>query len=321
MGGRRVDPVVAFLVGPTGVGKTDVAIHVARALGAEIVGVDSRQVYKRLEKGTAKPTFGQRQAVRHHLLDCLDPEEPSSAGRFVELFRAVLEDLRDRRVPGLAVGGAGLYVDACLGRLHPLPGKDPAFRARAEERERRGGPGTLHRELAAVDPGTAARLSPRDLQRTVRALEIVEKTGAPLAVSFRGSGLAVCPADTPLVALRRVRADLYARIEERCAAMVEDGLPEEVRALLASGLSETSPGLKTLGYREWIAWVRGGGNEEEVLRQLVRNTRRYAKRQETWFRNRHPRRTEILVPASEAPEETARRVLLELRGDAGDIEA
>lgn len=309
----REDPVLAFLTGPTGVGKTDVAIHLARALGAEIVGVDSRQIYRRLEKGTAKPTREQRQAVRHHLLDCLEPSERSSAGLFVSMFRGVLDDLRLRGAPGLAVGGAGLYVDACLGRLHALPASDESFRALAGELERREGPGALHRRLAAVDPQTAARLSPRDLQRIVRALEIVTKTGSPLAASFRGRALAVCRPETPVVYLCRERSLLYARIAARASRMVEEGLPEEVRSLLAGGLPETAPGLKTLGYREWLGWVKGRIGRDEALEHLVRNTRRYAKRQETWFRNRHPGRTEISIPDGESPEQTAQRVLRILR--------
>lgn len=302
-------PVRAFLVGPTGVGKTDVALIVAKELGAEIINIDSRQIYRRLETATAKPTLAQRRAVRHHLVDFLDPSDRCSAGRFAEMVSGVLADLARRGVTALAVGGAGLYVDACLGRFHPLPAADDRLREGYRKVADREGAEALHRRLQDLDPATAERLAPRDTQRVIRALEVAESTGLPLSERFKQAALALCPPETPLFYLTRERRELYARIESRCLAMVAAGLPEEVRDLLEGGLSLASPGLKTLGYSEWGMWVNGRIDREAAMELFIRNSRRYAKRQETWFRNRHPGRIEVKVLAGEAPEETARRVL------------
>jgi tRNA dimethylallyltransferase len=302
-------PVKGFLVGPTGCGKTEVGILVAKRIGAEILNVDSRQIYRRLDCGTAKPTAEQRKRVRHHLLDLLEPEERCSAGHFAELFRAEVDRLRERGMGGLAVGGAGLYVDACLGRIHRLPKADDVLRRNLMEIEARDGEGSLHRRLARVDPETAARLAPRDLQRILRALEVVESTGKTMAEHFSGDPEPVCPPSTPLVYLRRERKDLYTRIELRCRQMVKDGLPEEVRALVASGVGADAPGMRTLGYREWIRWALGECDRAEAMELFLRNSRRYAKRQETWFRNRHPERIELEIGREEDPRATAEKVL------------
>lgn len=308
-----MDPTVkAFLVGPTGVGKTEIAVLVAKALRAEILGVDSRQIYRRLDAGTAKPTAAQCKMVRHHLINVLEPTERCSAGRFIELFRAAVDELSARRKMAIAVGGAGLYVDACLGRFHPLPKADQALRRKFTQIEEREGPGSLYRRLAIVDPEAAESISPRDLQRIIRALEIVESTGKTRSEYLSGDTEKVCPPTTPLLYLTRERRDLYARIEARCLEMVKCGLPEEVQSHLASGLKRNSPGFKTLGYTEWAGWALGECSREEALDLFLRNSRRYAKRQDTWFRNRHPDRIEIVIEPDETASVTANRVLAEL---------
>jgi tRNA dimethylallyltransferase len=304
--------VRAFLVGPTGVGKTDVAVIVARRLGAEIINIDSRQIYRKLDIGTAKPSRAQMRAVPHHLVNYLEPTERCSAGRFVELVRSTIEELQTRGRPGIAVGGAGLYVDACLGRFHQLPPANEELRIRYEEIAAREGPEALHRLLEDVDPVTAHRLAPRDRQRIVRALEVAAAPGGPLSARLEEKAEALCSPATPVVYLTRERRELYARIEERCAAMVASGLPEEVRDLLESGLPRSAPGLKSLGYVEWGRWAVGEWDRAEAMDVFVRNSRRYAKRQETWFRNRHPDRIEIRILPGEPPEETAEHVLSQL---------
>jgi tRNA dimethylallyltransferase len=316
MAPQAVGPILAFVVGPTGVGKTDVAIALARRLTAEIVSVDSRQLYRDLDIGTAKPTPAQRRAVRHHLIDLLDPRERCSAGRFLELIAGTLRDLRSRGATALAVGGAGLYVDACLGRFHELPRADEARREIYEAIAREEGPEALHRRLEKVDPQTAGRLAPRDRQRIVRALEVAEGTGFPLSGRFRERTTPLVPPDTPVVYLTRPRKELYARIERRCHAMVAAGLPDEVRRLLEAGLARDAPGMKSVGYAEWIAYALGECDRDLAFDRFVRNSRRYAKRQETWFRNRHPERREVSIPAEEPPERTAERILTDLmRGE------
>ncbi len=271
-GGRMASPVRAFIVGPTGVGKTDVAMIAARELEAEIINVDSRQIYRGLEIGTAKPTIAQRRQVPHHLIDCLDPWERCSAGRFLSLLRDVMDGLAARGRIALAVGGAGLYVDACMGRFHELPPADEALRDRYEKIAATHGPEALHGMLRELDPATAARLSPRDQQRITRALEVAESTGHPLSERFQEPATAVCPPSTPVIFLSRERRDLYGRIEARCRAMVAAGLPAEVRRLIESGLTLTSPGMKSLGYAEWGRWALGESDQEEAMELFLRNS-------------------------------------------------
>jgi tRNA dimethylallyltransferase len=295
-----------FIVGPTGVGKTDVAIVVASLVKSEILNVDSRQIYRRLEIGTAKPTRAQRARIRHHLIDLLDPQDRCSAGRFVRLFQGARDDLAARSATGLAVGGAGLYVDACLGRFHSLPRGDEALRERYAELVRLEGYQALHARLVAIDPESAERLAPRDVQRVTRALEVAELTGTTMSERFRAAAEeGVCPPSTPVFHLTRPRHILYARIEARCRAMVDAGLPEEVKALLESGISPGAPGMKTVGYAEWGKWAMGECGRDEAFALFIRNSRRYAKRQETWFRNRHPERIEIEIEEAEPSEDAA----------------
>lgn len=302
-------PVIGFLVGPTGVGKTEVGILAAERIGAEVLNVDSRQIYRRLDQGTAKPTATQRRRVAHHLLDLLEPRERCSAGHFADLFRHKVGSLRERGVVGIAIGGAGLYVDACLGRIHSLPEANESLRRGYLEIEAREGEGSLHRRLARIDAETARRLAPRDLQRILRALEVVESSGKTMGEHFAKAPEGAAPPSTPVVYLTRQRRDLYARIERRCEEMVTAGLSDEVHRLLASGVGREAPGMKTLGYREWIPYVLGECDRLEAMETFIRNSRRYAKRQETWFRNRHPDRMEIPIREGEDPQEIADRVV------------
>ncbi|MDM7915435.1 MAG: tRNA (adenosine(37)-N6)-dimethylallyltransferase MiaA, partial [Candidatus Eisenbacteria bacterium] len=235
--------------------------------------------------------------------------ERCSAGRFLSMFRETLDDLRARGRAGLAVGGAGLYVDACLGRFHDLPPADEAFRARALRIEEQEGPGSLHRRLCAVDPATASRLAPRDLQRIVRALEVSERAGRPMSELFAAATEAACPPETPVILLDRLTRDLYTRIEARCEAMLAAGLLREVRGLLEAGVQPDAAGMKSVGYAEWIAYLSGRIDHDQAHELFLRNSRRYAKRQRTWFRNRHPDRIEIRIPEGQPPEATAAQVL------------
>ncbi len=313
------EPILAFIVGPTGVGKTAVAVAAAEALDAEIVNVDSRQIYRRLDIGTAKPSRAEQRRVRHHLLDRIEPEEVCTAARFATMFREAVDDLVARGARALAVGGAGLYVDACRKGLHPLPPADPAIRLRLEDETDSLGVEAMHERLAGLDPETAARVGPRDRQRIVRALEVATITGRPMSAQLKGPAEPACDPATPLVYLARERRDLYARIEERCRAMVEAGLVEEVRLLLENGLSTRAPGLKSVGYAEWVAFHEGRIGRGEAQERFERNSRRYAKRQETWFRNRHPDRIEIPIAPADEPGAIARRLLEVLNRSEGEL--
>ncbi|MBD3237417.1 MAG: tRNA (adenosine(37)-N6)-dimethylallyltransferase MiaA [Candidatus Eisenbacteria bacterium] len=307
---RVTIPDLFYLVGPTAVGKTAVAIALARRIGGEILSIDSRQAYRDLEIGTAKPTPDERHAVPHHLLDLFDPTEVASAARFREAFRRGLESVHGRGRRALAVGGAGLYVDACLGRLDPLPPADPAIRARHRAWAEREGSAALHARLREVDPPSAKRIAPADLKRISRALEVYERTGIPMSrQAHQPEGPWPLTGGPPMVLLSRPREELYARIRARAHAMVEAGLAAEVRALLDRGVPSDAPGLASIGYAEFVRAARGEISEAQALDLLIQATRRYAKRQLAWFRNRYAGLRELEIRCSETAAQTAQRVL------------
>jgi tRNA dimethylallyltransferase len=274
---------VVALVGPTGSGKTELSIDLATRWNAEIVNADSRQIYRRLDIGSAKPTAAQRARVPHHLLDVVEPDAPFDCARYRQLARDAIADItrRGRRV--LIVGGTGLYMKVLLRGVFAGPSRDPALRARLENQEA-AEPGSLHRQLSAVDPTSAARLHPHDHVRLIRALEVWELTGTPISAWQAAHAFAEAPFETLLLGLSLPRAELHARINARCAAMVRDGLIEEVQALYASGLDPDLPALRSLGYREIGEYVRGRCDLPTALARMAQTTRRFAKRQLTWFR-------------------------------------
>jgi tRNA dimethylallyltransferase len=310
----------AYLTGPTAVGKSEVALRLAERRRWSILSVDSRQIYRRLDIGTAKPTLAERARVRHLLVDLLDPEETCSAGRYRNLAREVLREEGEAGRRVLAVGGAGLYWEALTVGLHPLPGADGAIRARHAEILATEGPVALHERLRALDPVTADRLPPGDRQRVSRALEIIELTGRPLSEILRdqreqrpSSTLGVSsettpPPPIPVVTLCRSRGDLYRRIDRRSDAMMDAGLIDELHRLLSEGLSPRAPGLQTVGYREFLPHLLEGAPLSECVERFRRSGRRYAKRQETWVRHRLPRAVSILVAEDEPPALTVERV-------------
>ena len=278
--------VVALLTGPTAVGKSDLALALAEAHGWEIVSIDSRQVYRGLPIGTAQPSAAEQARVRHHLIACLDPRESCSAGRFRELFAEVLADLEARGRRALAVGGTGLYWEAIARGIHELPPASPEIRARHAAIIEAEGVSGLRRRLERVDPASAARFGALDRQRIGRALEVLELTGRTLSDHIDASLLPPLLSGTPVIWMSRERGELYARIEARCGRMLELGLVDELRALLASGCPATAPGLRTVGYRQLLPHVLEGRPLERCREEFGRETRRYAKRQETWFRHR-----------------------------------
>lgn len=294
------------ILGPTAVGKTEVALLVAEQAGVEILSVDSRQIYRRLEIGTAKPTAAERARVRHHLLDALDPGETCSARRYRDLALEALREAQARGVQLLGVGGAGLYWEALVRGLHELPSASAEIRARHVRLLAEEGPDALHRRLRSVDPPTATRLAPGDTQRVSRALEVHELTGLPLSALHR-KPLPDARA-VPTVALLRDRVELYRRIETRCERILSAGLVAELRSLLATGVAPDAPGLRTVGYREFLPHVIEGKPLAACVEEFVRASRQYAKRQETWLRHRVPEAVVIYVQADEAVKETAERV-------------
>lgn len=298
---------VIVITGPTAVGKTELALRVAAALptGAEIVSADSMQVYRGLDIGTAKPAPAERAAFPHHLIDIVDPVEPFNVADWVALARPLLADVRRRgRVP-IVSGGTPLYLEALLGRfaLAAGAGPDPETRARLGRLADRYGLAHLWGQLAAVDPVAAARIHPADRKRTVRGLEVYLGTGRPLSQLERRAGLEKPRVPEPVLffGLWRPREELAARIEARVQTMLDAGLVEEVRGLLAGGLPADLPAMQGVGYKEVAEYLGGRVSLEEAASLIARNTRRLAKRQMTWLRA-DPRirwlRGGINIPAS-----------------------
>ena len=272
-------PPLLVIVGPTGVGKTAVAISLAGRVPMEVVSADSRQVYRGMDAATGKPTAEERRALGHHLLDLIEPGERYHAARFRLDAKAAIDTIRSAGRLPVVVGGTGLYVRALLRGLDPAPPADAALRARLEATARAKGAAALHRQLAALDPESAARLHPNDRVRVIRA---IEKHGVGSAVG-RSWTRALPPWQTLMFGLTRERGALNRSLEERARGMLAGGMMQEVRRLLAAGHDETSPGMAGIGYRQMAAVLGGRLPEAEALRLMVRDTQRYAKRQMTWF--------------------------------------
>ncbi len=277
-------PPLLVIVGPTGVGKTAVAVRLAARLPIEAVNADSRQVYRGMDIGTGKPTAAERAALVHHLLDVGDPDGRYHVARFRTDALAAIEGIRDRAPLPVVVGGTGLYVRALLKGLKPAPPADPALRAELEAFATSQGWPALHARLAQVDPAAARRLHPNDRVRIVRALEIHARGGAGIGEAGAGDwGRSVSPWRLLVVGLSQVRERLNSRLAERAREMAARGMMDEVRGLLAAGYDESLPSMGGIGYRQYCAVLRGRMTEAEALRLMIRDTTRYAKRQMTWF--------------------------------------
>jgi tRNA dimethylallyltransferase len=272
------------LLGPTAGGKSAVALAVAKKVPVEIVSVDSAQVYRGMDIGTAKPTSAERARVAHHLIDLVDPDESYSAGRFREDAIGVIQKiLENGRIP-LLVGGTMLYYRALTTGLDALPQADPDIRRHIDrEAAERGWP-ALHKELEKVDAKTARRLAPNDAQRIQRALEVWRLTGKPLS-SLQGARPEALPFALKACVLIPERAELHRRIEQRFDAMLEAGLVEEVRALRQKyDLSPGMPSMRAVGYRQVWEYLEGALDRDTLRSRAVAATRQLAKRQITWLR-------------------------------------
>ena len=276
-----------IVAGPTASGKTELSVALAQAIGGEVVSADSRQVYRGLDAGTAKPrrdAQGRVEGVFYHLIDCADVPETFDAGRFSALARPLCEEIRERGRTPIVAGGTGLYIRALLEGLSEMPGRDEAVRARLEKQALELGRGFLHQTLSRLDPVAAGKIPANNIQRVIRALEIHELTGRPIS-SFWSREPGVTRADGAVVlAIEWPTPLLNERIAARAGAMWPNIL-REVRELVPSRYAGTEPGFQSLGYRQALLCLRGELSENEGLRGLVRETKAYAKRQRTWLRH------------------------------------
>jgi len=270
--------ILIAIVGPTASGKTDLALALARRRGGELISADSRQIYKALDAGTAKPK--ETGGIRCHLVDLIDPKETIDAARFAKLAEDSIADVRSRGATPILVGGTGLYVKALLEGLDPLPPKDPAIREKLAEQAEANGRHWLHDRLTEVDPEAARRIPPGNVQRVVRALEVFEITGKPISSLWSG------PKDAGRAAYFGIQWDrpaLQRRIEARCERMLPEMI-SEVSRLVPSLYTGKEPGFQSIGYPEVLSHLAGTMTREQALRSMIRNTMDYAKRQATWFR-------------------------------------
>ena len=276
---------ILCIAGPTASGKTELAVELARALDGEVISCDSMQVYRRMDIGTAKPTAAERRGVPHHMLDVAEPWEPFSVGKFVAQADPILQNILARGKTAILAGGTGLYMDALIrgNAFAPLPQR--GCRAELEETARKEGIAPLLRQLEAVDPESARRLHPSDEKRIIRALEVYLETGETITAHNERTKTIPPQYDPLWLGLDFTdRAVLYSRIDRRVDRMVESGLWEEVRALLRAGVPQDATALQAIGYKEPMAALRGEITREDAVEQIKQSSRRYAKRQRTWFR-------------------------------------
>ena len=277
-------PRLAVLTGPTGAGKSELALAAALALGGEIINADSLALYRGFDLGTAKPSPADRARVPHHLLDILDPDQDFDAAAYLKAARPLVRGLAENGRPALAVGGTGFYLRALTRGLFSGPGRNEAFRARWEGVS----PGELHARLAEVDPETARRLNPADRVRLMRALEVHHLTGRPISRWHQEHGLSDSPFTTLTLVLDRPPEELETRLRRRTDLMFELGLKDETENLLRAGWAPTLKPFGAIGYRETLNHLRGLISLDEAREKTFIATRRYAKRQRTWFRGQMP---------------------------------
>lgn len=277
---------LVLIVGPTAVGKTDSAIRLARKVGAEIISADSRYFYRGMDIGTAKPSLEERGEIPHHLIDVANPDETWSLSVFKQEAVRIIKDVQDRGKLPLLVGGTGQYIHAILHDWQ-IPVQEPDVRLREvlEAWGRAEGPDELHRKLAIVDPEAAQVIEAPNLRRTVRALEVIFSTGRKFSTQRRQQS---CPYSVLKIGLMRPRNELYARIDGRIEAMLENGFVDEVKGLLAKGYRRDLPAMSAIGYREVSAAIEGSMSLEEAITFIKRQTRVFVRRQANWFKESDP---------------------------------
>ena len=277
-------PRLVVVLGPTASGKSALGVHLAEKLGGEILVCDSTQVYRRFDIGTAKVPVAEQHGIPHHLVDLVEPSDIFTAGDYRRCALEVLEDLRRRQMLPILTAGTGLYLRALLEGLADAPQRSEEIRARLRLKAEQRGPQHLHRILARLDPEAAARISAADTQKIIRAIELRLLTGKPVGEIHRGGRDALRGYEIIKIGLLPPRAALYARIHARTAAMLAAGWLAEVRALVASGIAPDAKPFQFIGYSQLCEHLAGQLTEKDAVIQIQQATRRFAKRQVTWFR-------------------------------------
>lgn len=281
---KRKQPLLV-LIGPTAVGKTRLSLDIAKSWKAEIISGDSMQVYRGMDIGTAKINEEEREGIPHHLIDICDPEQPYSAAEFQAGARRAIEEIAARGKLPFIVGGTGLYVESvCYEYRFAENGSDEEFRSAQEAFAAENGAAALHQRLAAIDPEAAQRLHPNDQRRVIRALEVHHLTGMTFTEQQKGQKKE-SPYELCIIGLTMDRAELYRRIELRIDMMLEQGLVEEVERLMKRDLPPHAVPMQALGYKEIAEYLRGHCTLDAAVERLKRDTRRFAKRQLSWFRH------------------------------------
>jgi len=277
-------PKIVVIVGPTASGKSARALELAGYFGAEIINADSMQVYRYMDIGTAKPSVEERRVVRHYLIDILYPDEEFSAALFREEAQRTIADVEARGRKAMVVGGTGLYIKALTSGLIKGGEVDPVIRSRLQSEAQSGGREQLYERLQEVDPPTSARLHPHDTYRIIRALEVYERTGQPISTLRGRHRFKEGPYRVLKIGLQMERDELYRRIDARGDEMIKQGLKEEVERILEMGYTPSLKAMQSLGYKQMAAHLGGEYDLAEATRLIKRDTKRYAKRQITWFK-------------------------------------
>lgn len=276
---------IICIAGPTATGKTALAVELAKRLDGEVVSCDSMQVYRRMDIGTAKPTLAERQGIVHHMLDVAEPWQPMSVARFTQLADPVMADILARGKTAIVAGGTGLYMDALIRGNGFAPEADPDLRAELQARLQAQGAQTLLEELRGVDPETAGRLTVSDGKRIIRALEVYRLTGTAISEHNRLSRQQPPRYQAQWLGLDyEDRAELYARIDRRVEQMLQAGLLEEIQRLMRQDMPAPATALQAIGYKEFLDAFDGRCTLQEAVAMVQQSSRRYAKRQRTWFR-------------------------------------
>jgi len=275
---------IVVICGPTGIGKTSTAIEIGSDFQAEIINADSMQIYRGMDIGTAKPTSEELAQVPHHMLDIIDPDQDFDAARYCRQARATIRRLQAESILPFVVGGSGLYIKALISGLFQAGASDPEVRRRLQDEAAASAGQDFYQRLSQCDPETAKKLHPHDTYRIVRALEVYEITQKSMVRQQKAHRFSARPFDVLKIGLHMERNVLYERINRRVDAMVGAGLLDEVQGLLARGFSGQLKSMRSIGYRHMLDFIQKRLTWEEALQTLKRDTRRYAKRQMTWFR-------------------------------------